>query len=86
LALEVLTNAAEREPGDRYEFADNIAYALALKGEPGKKVLKRLANQKSALGEVASDWLERNAEPAWPAATWPRPKAGSLPRSLPDSR
>src|SRR5262249_22821524 len=41
-ALKVLTEAAEREQGEdfeRFERAVNLAYALALKGEPGKQVL-----------------------------------------------
>jgi tetratricopeptide (TPR) repeat protein len=85
-ALEVLKEAAERT-GDRdYDSAENIAYALALKGEPGREVLKRLAEKKSATGEAAREWLKRKAEPAWPAPTWPRPKAGSLPKTLPDPR
>jgi hypothetical protein len=85
-ALEVLTEAAERERDGDYEFKDNIAHALALKGEPGKNVLKRLAEQKSMMGYMAQVWLKHKAEPAWPEPTWPRPKAGSLPKALPDTR
>lgn len=85
-ALEVLKGAAERERDRDDSPAQNIAYALALKGEPGQKVLKRLAEQKSEMGEAARQWLERKAEPAWPALLWPRPKAGSLPKTLPDPR
>jgi hypothetical protein len=84
-ALEVLKQMAERErEGDR-ALTGNIAYALALKGEPGKKVLKGLAVRRSAMGESAEGWLQWKAEPAWPAPTWPRPKAGSLPKTLPDA-
>jgi hypothetical protein len=85
-ALEVLKQVAERGRGDDHERAGNIAYALALKGETGKKVLKRLAKRESAMGEAAREWLGRKAEPAWPAPTWPRPKAGSLPKTLPAVR
>lgn len=85
-ALDVLRKAAAHEGHDEDYRAQNIAYALALKGEAGKQVLKRLAEQKSEIGEAAKQWLERKAEPAWPAPTWPRPKAGSLPKSVPDSR
>jgi hypothetical protein len=57
-----------------------------LKGEAGKKVLERLAGQESKMGKAARVWLQCKAEPAWPAATWPRPTASSLPKTLPDSR
>jgi hypothetical protein len=38
------------------------------------------------MGEAAREWLGRKAERAWPAATWPRPKAGSLPKTFSDAR
>src|SRR5262249_27617341 len=70
-ALEVLKELAERERGEWSFRKANIAYALALKGEPGKKALQRLAKQMSGMGSAAAWWLERKAEPAWPAPTWP---------------
>lgn len=79
-ALTALTAMAERERGDDPVLVDNIAYALALKGEPGRKVLKRLVENKSVMGEAARSWLGCEAEPLWPTPTWPRPKPGSLPR------
>jgi hypothetical protein len=85
-SLEVLQRAAEdTERGDGCR-AQNIAYALALKGRRGKEILKRLAGQESAMGAGAKEWLERTAQPAWPAPTWPRAKAGSLPKALPGPR
>jgi hypothetical protein len=86
-ALRALAELAEqqRKHLDK-SMADDIAYALALKGEPGKKVLKQLAGEgeNSELGRSAQFWLERQAKPTWPEATWPRPKVGSLPKTLPE--
>ncbi|HEY7422773.1 MAG TPA: hypothetical protein VH682_00800, partial [Gemmataceae bacterium] len=83
-ALDVLKKAAEQEGSDEQYRTQNVAYALALKGEPGKKVLKRLAEKKSEMSGAAREWLQRKAEPVWPMPTWPRPKAGSLPKTLPE--
>jgi hypothetical protein len=87
-ALEALAELAEQQRGDsRSHLTEDIAYALALKGEAGRKVLKRLAEQKqSTMGSDARVWLEKKAKPAWPEATWPHPKAGSLPKTLPEPR
>jgi hypothetical protein len=87
-ALDVLRKAAEQEVGDEESFthSQNVAYALALKGEPGNQILKRLALQKSEIGDAARVWLRRKAEPIWPAPTWPAPRAGSLPKTMLDSR
>ncbi len=82
----MLTEFAERTRGDDAILAENIAYALALHGEPGKKVLKRLAGGSSALAREAGEWSDRKVEPAWPAPTWPRPRAGSLPKTLTEVR
>jgi hypothetical protein len=84
-ALDVLQKVAEQEGGDEDYRTQNIAYALALRGDAGKQVLKRLAEQKSEMGEAARQWLQRKAEPAWPVPTWPRPQAGSLPKTVPAS-
>jgi len=85
-ALDVLQKLAEQEGGDEEYRTQNIAHALALNGEAGKKVLKRLAEQESEMGETAREWLQRKAKPTWPAPTWSRPKAGSLPKTVPDAR
>jgi hypothetical protein len=89
-ALEELTRLAEELRGNAEGFfrEDNIAYALAMKGEAGKKILKSLAQQpKSAIGQRAKDWLEvEKVKAAWPEATWPRPKQGSLPRTWAEVR
>jgi hypothetical protein len=84
-ALETLTKLADK-PGWDWDYCqmDAVAYALALHGEPGKKVLRRLAEQPRRDMAVAADaWLNREALPAWPKPSWPRPKAGSLPKELP---
>jgi hypothetical protein len=87
-ALRALAELAEQQRGKSGRYmTDDIAYALALKGEPGRKVLKRLAERKqSEMGQSAREWLEMEANPDWPEATWPHPKAGSLPKTLPDPR
>jgi tetratricopeptide (TPR) repeat protein len=95
-ALQALAELAEQERDfSDGSMTDDIAYALALKGEPGRKVLKRLAEQqRSDMGQRAREWLARGVEPdrpeaTWPycpGATWPPPKAGSLPKTLPDPR
>jgi tetratricopeptide (TPR) repeat protein len=88
-ALQALAELAEQQPGksDRFmHMTDDIAYSLALKGEPGRKVLKRFAEKQTAMGESAREWIEKEAKPDWPEATWPHPKAGSLPKTLPDPR
>jgi hypothetical protein len=85
-ALKVLREVAERERGGDYFMTRNLAYALALQGEPGKRAIRRLAEQESEMGKAAREWLRRKAQPAWPVPTWPRPKAGSLPKSLPGVR
>jgi hypothetical protein len=86
-ALEALAELAEQPVEDSHSLLTrDIAYALALKGEPGRKVLKRLARKESEMGSFAQEWLEKEAKPAWPEATWPHPKAGSLPTTLPDPR
>jgi hypothetical protein len=84
-ALDVLTGLAERDSDGDSTYTENIVYALALKGEPGKKILKRLAAQNSILGKRARQALESKPEPDLTAPTWPRPKAGSLPKVLPGS-
>ncbi len=89
-ALEVLTTLAEQQADVRKcQDGHNIAYALALRGEPGKRALKRLAerdNTEFSMAYYAKDWVNRVAKPAWPQTTGPRPKAGSLPKTLPGSR
>jgi len=84
-ALMVLKEAAEKYRGDDSTVAQNLAYALALQGEPGKKILKQLSKGESEMGKAAQEWLDWNAQPALPT-TWPRPKAGSLPKQLPEVR
>jgi hypothetical protein len=87
-ALEALAKLAKQQRGWSDDcIIGDVAYALALKGDPGRKVLKRLAERKqSDMGKCAGEWLDREAKPAWPEPTWPHPKAGSLPKTLPALR
>jgi len=83
-ALEALKDLAGRDPGDDRDFSDCLAYALALQGEPGKQILKRLAEQDPEKNRAARRWLEEKAQPVWLEVPGPRVKAGSLPKSLPE--
>lgn len=75
-AQEVLLEFARREKGSD---CDNVAYALTLHGDAGKKLLETIRDgDNSTMAATAKKWLEQPMIPAEP----PRPRAGSLPKSL----
>jgi hypothetical protein len=77
-ALDVLRDLAREEKSWN---CGNVAYALALKGEPGRKLLLEIASTDTNGMRAAA--VRRLEQPA-PRSGPPKPKPGSLPKALPD--
>lgn len=78
-ALDVLDDLSRKEKGWN---CDNVAFAINLKGEAGKKLLLRIIERDdNGMRATAKLWLEK--PPTDSSFSWPKPERGSLPKILP---
>ena len=75
-ALAVLDDLSKKEKGGD---CDNVAYAIFLKGEAGKKLLSQIVERDdNGMRAAAKRWLEK---PPSDAFSWPRPDAARYRRA-----